>query len=91
MKILVTGAAGFIGTALVEALATRSDVKRILAFDQTASSLSHAKVEVLHGNLATAPMARSLSMQRASRWPGSTTSVRYAPIRAWPAFRSGGW
>lgn len=60
MKVLVTGAAGFIGTALIEALAMRSDIKRILAFDQTASSLSHAKVEVLHGNLATAPMARSL-------------------------------
>ena len=60
MKVLVTGAAGFIGAALVAALAERRDVERIVAFDQAAPAGGHAKVEVVSGNLAYAPMARSL-------------------------------
>lgn len=60
MNILVTGAAGFIGAALVEALASRSDVSRVVAFDQVAPRASNAKVEAVTGNLAYAPMARSL-------------------------------
>jgi nucleoside-diphosphate-sugar epimerase len=60
MKILVTGAAGFIGAALVEALAGRSDVERILAFDQAGPAASDPKVEAVTGNLAYAPTARSV-------------------------------
>ena len=60
MKVLVTGAAGFIGAALVEALALRADVDRIVAFDQAAPAGGHAKVEAVSGNLAYAPTARSL-------------------------------
>ena len=60
MKVLVTGAAGFIGAALVEALAKRSDVERIVAFDQSEPGAKHPKVEAVTGNLAYAPMARSL-------------------------------
>ena len=41
MNILVTGAAGFIGAALVAALAARREVERIVAFDQVAQSLHH--------------------------------------------------
>ena len=60
MKILVTGAAGFIGAALVEALARRADVKAIVAFDQAQPPSAHAKVAAVTGNLAYAPTARSL-------------------------------
>ncbi len=60
MNVLVTGAAGFIGRALVGALAQRADVSRILAFDQADAAIAHPKVENLSGNLAYAPMARSL-------------------------------
>jgi nucleoside-diphosphate-sugar epimerase len=60
MKILVTGAAGFIGATLVEALAQRPDVERIVAFDQAEPSTKHPKVETVTGNLAYPPMARSL-------------------------------
>lgn len=60
MKVLVTGAAGFIGAALVAALAKRPDVQRIVAFDQAGTAAAHPKVEALSGNLAYAPMARSL-------------------------------
>jgi D-erythronate 2-dehydrogenase len=60
MNILVTGAAGFIGAALVEALAKRPDVNRIVAFDQSEPPAKLPKVEAVTGNLAYAPMARSL-------------------------------
>lgn len=60
MKILVTGAAGFIGAALVDALARRADVGRVVAFDQVEPRSRHGNVEALTGNLAYAPMARSL-------------------------------
>jgi nucleoside-diphosphate-sugar epimerase len=60
MKVLVTGAAGFIGAALVEALARRPEIERIVAFDQTEPVAGNSKVEAVTGNLAYAPMARSL-------------------------------
>ena len=60
MNILVTGAAGFIGAALVAALAARREVERIVAFDQVAPAGGNPKVEAVSGNLAYAPMARSL-------------------------------
>ena len=60
MKILVTGAAGFIGAALVDALAKRANVERVVAFDQAEPQASHSKVESITGNLAYAPTARSL-------------------------------
>ena len=60
MRILVTGAAGFIGAAHVDALARRADVERIVAFDQVSPPAPHAKVESVTGNLAYAPTARSL-------------------------------
>jgi nucleoside-diphosphate-sugar epimerase len=64
LKVLVTGAAGFIGAALVEALAARADVDRVVAFDQAEPGskhpAKHPKVEAVSGNLAYAPMARSL-------------------------------
>ncbi len=60
MRILVTGAAGFIGAALVDALVARADVERIVAFDQVEPQPAHAKVEAVAGNLAYAPTARAL-------------------------------
>ena len=60
MKVLVTGAAGFIGAALVEALAKRPGVRRIVAFDQAAVNSNSPKVEAVTGNLAYAPTARSI-------------------------------
>jgi len=60
MKVLVTGAAGFIGAALVEALAMRPDIERIVAFDQAGAPSQHPKVEAITGNLAYAPTARSI-------------------------------
>ena len=40
LNVLVTGAAGFIGRALVGALAQRADVSRILAFDQADAAIA---------------------------------------------------
>jgi nucleoside-diphosphate-sugar epimerase len=60
MKVLVTGAAGFIGAALVKALAKRPDVAHIVAFDQAQPAAVDAKVEAVTGNLAYAPTARSV-------------------------------
>jgi nucleoside-diphosphate-sugar epimerase len=52
MRILVTGAAGYIGSALLRALGERD----VLATDQAALPFANA----LSGNLAYAPFARSL-------------------------------
>ncbi len=60
MRILVTGAAGFIGAALLDALAKRPEVGRIVAFDQAVPSNLPAKAESVTGNLAYAPTARSI-------------------------------
>ena len=60
MKVLVTGAAGFIGAALVKALAKRPEVERIVAFDQSEPTAKGPKVEAVTGHLAYAPTARSL-------------------------------
>src|SRR5256885_15410001 len=58
MRILVTGAAGYIGSALVHALAAKPDYD-IMATDQSAMP-SQPRVECVVGNLAYAPFARSL-------------------------------
>ena len=59
MRILVTGAAGYIGSALVRALAPRGEV---LAVDQSqaAASTPAAGLIPVVGNLAYPPFARSL-------------------------------
>src|SRR5690348_12150028 len=60
MKVLVTGAAGFIGAALVDALAKRPGIERIVAFDQAEARSDSPKVQAVTGNLAYAPTARSI-------------------------------
>ena len=68
--VLVTGAAGYIGEALVRALAARGDVRRILAFDQSppdrrplpgsADASAYARVEPIVGDLADLALAERL-------------------------------
>lgn len=58
--VLVTGAAGFIGEALVRALAARTDVARVYAADLVAAPVFHPKVAPLLGDLANAAFARDL-------------------------------
>src|SRR4051812_43020710 len=59
MRILVTGAAGYIGSALVRALAARPG-NEVLATDQAAMDFPQRNVSMEVGNLAYAPFARSL-------------------------------
>lgn len=60
MRILVTGAAGYIGSALVRALASRPGNEDIVATDQAALALPGARVRPVLGNLAYPQFARSL-------------------------------
>src|SRR5258706_12718164 len=57
MRILVTGAAGYIGSALVRALVPRGEV---LAVDQSQPEVGTAAVTPVVGNLAYPQFARSL-------------------------------
>ncbi|MDA8107666.1 MAG: NAD-dependent epimerase/dehydratase family protein [Betaproteobacteria bacterium] len=60
VRALVTGAAGFIGEALVRALAARPDVEEVVAVDQAGSRTPFAKVRRATGDLASAQFTRGL-------------------------------
>jgi nucleoside-diphosphate-sugar epimerase len=60
VKALVTGAAGFIGEALVRALAARADVGEVVAVDQSESRSDAPKLRRVTGNLAYPQFARAL-------------------------------
>lgn len=59
-RVLVTGAAGFIGSALVRALAASAGDERIVAFDQQALQFNHPKVDACGGDIADPALARAL-------------------------------
>jgi nucleoside-diphosphate-sugar epimerase len=60
MHVLVTGAAGFIGQALVQALLQRNDVARVIAMDQVACPLQSPKLDVRVGDLSDPVVAHAL-------------------------------
>src|SRR5260221_2187037 len=59
MRILVTGAAGHIGSALTRFLASRPD-SEILATDQAALAIGGPRIQTISRNLAYPKFARSL-------------------------------
>lgn len=60
MKVLVTGAAGFIGAVFLGAQTARPEIDEILATDQGASRVEHPKIRFLSGNIAYPQFIRSL-------------------------------
>lgn len=60
MKVLVTGAAGFIGAVFLGAQAARPEIDEILATDQGASRVEHPIIRFLPGNIAYPQFTRSL-------------------------------
>ena len=60
MRILVTGAAGYIGAALVRALEARPGVDQIVATDQAEPPQRGKRVRNVAGNIAYPQFARSL-------------------------------
>lgn len=60
MKVLVTGAAGFIGAVFLGAQTARPEIDEILATDQGASRVAHPKIRFLSGNVAYPQFTRSL-------------------------------
>lgn len=60
MKILVTGAAGFIGAALVRALAARPAIDGIVATDQGTATFKEPAVQFLAGDITDRRFTQSL-------------------------------
>src|SRR5512145_787668 len=65
MKILVTGAAGFLGTRLIQAILAKGSkldsVSRIIAADIVPCQVSGPRVDVRTGSIAEAPFVDSLA------------------------------
>jgi nucleoside-diphosphate-sugar epimerase len=60
VRILVTGAAGYIGSALVRALAARGGNEDIVATDQSEAPAPSPRVQAVRGNLAYPRFTRDL-------------------------------